>query len=180
MRASVKIALVLTGLLALFALVALGASAVYMDFQNAEAPDWAYDDENITVSFSLYSDEYTWDQIAYVGLTWGERYLGEFYNHSTKGLDYVLTEEVGQDLAFTLSFEAPDGPIAELHVHMFAGVMGVWGDYSEYVGAVEVKTVPVVQFGGTLGWNLVGRDHEVRANVQNADPSEIEVPEETA
>ncbi|NIU49301.1 MAG: hypothetical protein GWN39_09510, partial [Thermoplasmata archaeon] len=51
MRASIKIALFLAGLLALFALVAMGGSAVEMDFQDAVAPDWVYDDENITVTF---------------------------------------------------------------------------------------------------------------------------------
>jgi hypothetical protein len=173
-RTSIRIALILAGLLALFALLALGASAVYMDFQDADAPDWVYDDENITVTYSIYSDEYTWDQIEYTGLTWGERYLGEFYNHSQSSLDFVLTEDITEDLTFSLSFEAPDGPIAELDIHMFAHVTGVWGDYNEYAGAVEVKTLPVVQFAGTLGWDLVGRDHEVMASVLNADPSEIE------
>ncbi|NIP35184.1 MAG: hypothetical protein GWN39_09515, partial [Thermoplasmata archaeon] len=57
---------------------------------------------------------------------------------------------------------------------MFAHVMGVWGDYNEYAGPVEVKILPVVQFGGTMGWNLVGREHQVWGYVKNAGPSEIE------
>jgi len=174
LKASLKIALILVGSATLFALVATGVSAVtYIDFEDAEAPVWVYDEDDITVSFRVVSTEYTWDQIEYTGLTWGPRYLGEFFNHTTIQ-DYVLTSEATEDWNYTLSFPAPDGPVTELHVHMFAHVKGVWGDYNEYAGPVEVKVTPVVQFAGTSGWNLVGREHTVTANVKNADPSEIE------
>ncbi len=173
MRAFIKIALVLAGLVTLIAVVAAGVSAVTIDFDDVDAPVWVYDDENVTVSFTLVSDVYTWDQIEYVGLTWGPRSLGEFYNH-TAGGDWVVSDDIKEDWNYTLSFPSPAGPITELHVHMFAHVKGIWGDYNEYAGPVEVKLVPVVQFAGTTGWNLVGRDHPVMVNVKNADAPEIE------
>ena len=154
------------------ALLAVGAAAVVRTtHENVVYPDVVYPEEEVTVTFTLSISGGTWEDIDFTGVTWSTGFIGEFYNHSND--PRASGVPANSENSYSVTITMPDT----------TGVYILWGwahtkgfatDGTQNLGTFEVKQTPVVQFGGTLGWNLVGRDHEITANVRNADPSEIE------
>jgi hypothetical protein len=171
MRTSLRVSLFLAGLVTAIALLAIGAMGLGLTFENVEAPEVAYVNEEITVSYTIVLDGHTWDDVNSTGATYWDGFIGEFYNH-TRDTNAAAAPAKG-DVTYSVKLTMPATP-GEFTLWGWGHVKGYATDYTQNLGPLVVKQTPVVQFAGTLGWNLVGRDHEVMANVRNADPSEIE------
>ena len=172
MRPTIRLVLLIAGLATLFAIIAAGSAAgVGVTFENADFPDVAYVDEEVTVSFSLVLDGYTWDQVDVAGATYKEGFIGEFYNHT---IDTTAVYADGNEaLTFSVTITMPD-TAGERIMWGFCLIEGFYTDYTQNLGTFEVKDWPAVQLAGTFGWDVVNREHEVMARVQRADASEIE------
>ncbi len=172
MRASLKITLVLAGLVTVIALLAVGAAAVIRTtHENVVYPEVVYPEEEVTVTFTLSISDGTWEDLNSTGVTWSTGFIGEFYNHSNDPRASAVP--TNSENSYSVTITVPD-TLGEYILWGWAHTKGFSTDLTQNLGTFEVKETPVVQFGGTLGWNLVGRDHEVWAYVRNADPSEIE------
>ena len=172
MRTSLKLTLVLAGIVTVIALLAVGAAAVVRTtHENVVYPDVVYPEEEVTVTFTLSISGGTWEDIDFTGVTWSTGFIGEFYNHSND--PRASGVPANSENSYSVTITMPD-TTGEYILWGWAHTKGFATDGTQNLGTFEVKQTPVVQFGGTLGWNLVGRDHEITANVRNADPSEIE------
>jgi len=172
MRTSLGVTLFLAGLATLFAILAAGsAMGVGVTFESAEFPDVVYVDEEITVTYNLVLDGFTWDQVDVTGVTYKEGFIGEFYNHTVDPTAVFV--EGNEALSFSVEITMP-GTAGDQIMWGFCLIEGYYTDYTQNLGAFQVKDRPLVRLAGTLGWNVVGREHEVRATVQLADASEIE------
>ncbi len=171
MRASLRITLIIAGFATLIALLASGALGLGATMENVEFPEVAYVNEEISVSYTVTLDGWTWDDVNSTGATYTTGFIGEFYNHSID--QRAAAAPAKGDVTYTVKLTMPDTP-GTYRVWGWVHVKGYVTDYTIDLGDLEVKVTPQVQFGGTLGWNLVGRDHEVWAYVKNADPSEIQ------
>ena len=156
MRTSLKIALILVGLVAVIALLAVGAAAVVRTtHENVVYPDVVYPEEEATVTFTLSISGGTWEDINSTGVTWRTGFIGEFYNHSND--PRASGVPANSENSYSVTITVPDTTGTYI-LWGWAHTKGFGTDGTQNLGTFEVKETPVVQFGGTLGWNLVVHD----------------------
>jgi len=173
MRVGIKNPLILAGLTALFAVIAVGSAAgeLTIGFENVECPEWAYDSETITVSFDLVLTDATWEDVEAAGVMWSDTYLDEFANYTT--WPYEAHVDGNSENQYTVSF-GPIGSPDTIYLYTFCNIDGWWGSWYELHVIMEIIESPTVSFGSTMGWNVAEEMHHLYWSIQNAGPTEIE------